>query len=59
MDFIKVKADVDKNSDLLTGVREDGLDDAKQRFDPLQFVEVKTEIKVSYCFFFLFVSFTL
>lgn len=46
MDFERINVDADKTSDT-TGDPEDG----KQLVDPLEFVEVKTEVKVSYSFF--------
>jgi hypothetical protein len=46
MDFERINVDADKTSDS-TGDSEDG----KQLVDPLEFVEVKTEAKVSYSFF--------
>jgi hypothetical protein len=46
MDFERINVDADKTSDS-AGDPEDG----KQLIDPLEFVGVKTEVKVSYSFF--------
>jgi len=48
LDLVKVTADINTDSDLVTGVPEDKLFDDKQHIDPFAFVAVKTEIKVSY-----------
>jgi hypothetical protein len=52
MDFKKNRVDVKKSLDsLIGGLPEDEVDDDKHNMDPLQYVQVKTEIKVSDSFF--------
>jgi hypothetical protein len=46
MDFERINVDADKTPDTSANP-----DDDKQLVDPLEFREVKTEVKVSYSFF--------
>jgi hypothetical protein len=48
MDFAKIRAVAKFHTDPLTRVPEDELVASKQYLDPLAFVEIKTEVKVSY-----------
>jgi hypothetical protein len=58
MDSKKITLDAKKSLDsVIGGVHEDELDDDKHNVDPLQFVEVKTEVKVSYSFSSVLFSF--
>jgi hypothetical protein len=51
MDFERINVDANKMPDVPGDPEDD-----KQLVDPLEFVEVKTEVKVSYSFFIISLS---